>query len=155
MSDECNQPEEQAQKTDKPYAVRAVLIEGSQILLSHHCFRNPALAGKWTFPGGRLDPDETDPVIALRREIREELSVEIDILAELGVFYNRSGLDYTIYVARPLGPVGPLQFEEVRRVAWLTPAEIYELYVKDRLQFGFEMEAVSAYLKWFGSIGGG
>ena len=81
--------------------------------------------------------------------------LEIDILAELGVFYNRSGLDYTIYVARPLGPVGPLQFEEVRRVAWLTPAEIYELYVKDRLQFGFEMEAVSAYLKWFGSIGGG
>jgi hypothetical protein len=34
-------------------------------------------------------------------------------------------------------------------VVWLTPAEIYQLHAKDKLQFGFEMEAVSAYLKQF------
>jgi 8-oxo-dGTP diphosphatase len=137
-------------KPGKPYAVRAMLVQGQEILLIHHCFQNPAMFGKWTFPGGRLDPGETDPLAALRREILEELSVEIEILGEVGVFYNRSGLDYTIFAARPLGPVGPLQSCEVRDVAWLTPAEIYEFHAKDKLQFGFEMEAVSAYLKRFG-----
>ena len=105
--------------------------------------------GKWTFPGGRLDPDETDPITALHREIEEELSIDIEILGELAVFYSRSGLDYTIFVARPLDTIGPLQSEEIYDFVWLTPAEIYELHAKDKLQFGFEMEAVSAYLKEF------
>jgi 8-oxo-dGTP pyrophosphatase MutT (NUDIX family) len=105
--------------------------------------------GKWTFPGGRLDPEEVDPVAALHREVQEELSVDIELLGQLGVFYSRSGLDYTIYAARPLGSVGPLQSDEIREVIWLTPAEIYDLYAKDKLQFGFEMEAVSLYLKQF------
>lgn len=105
--------------------------------------------GKWTFPGGRLDPEETDPVAALHREIQEELSVDIEVLGELGVFYNRSGFDYTIFAARPLGDVGPLQSDEIREIVWLTPAEIYEWHTRDKLQFGFEMDAVSAYLKQF------
>ena len=105
---------------------------------------------KWTFPGGRLDPDEYDPVVALHREMAEELSVEIEILGDVGVYYSRSGLDYTIFVARPLGAIGPLQPDEIREVIWLTPAEIYEWHTKGKLQFGFEMKVVSAYLKKFG-----
>lgn len=103
----------------------------------------------WTFPGGRLDPGETDPLAALHREIQEELSIEIEVLGQLGVFFSRSGADYTIFAARPLGDVGPLQSDEIHDIAWLTPAEIYQLHAKDKLQFGFEMEAVSAYLKQF------
>ncbi|MBN1994579.1 MAG: NUDIX hydrolase [Anaerolineae bacterium] len=124
-------------------------MRGSEILLIHHRFQNPAMFGKWTFPGGRLDPEETDPVAALHREIQEELSVDIEVLGELGVFYNRSGFDYTIFAARPLGDVGPLQSDEIREIVWLTPAEIYEWHTRDKLQFGFEMDAVSAYLKQF------
>ena len=81
--------------------------------------------------------------------MQEELSVEIEVLGKLGVFYSRSGMDYTIFAARPLDEVGPLQPDEIREVLWLTPAEIYELHTADKLQFGFEMEAVSAYLKQF------
>jgi ADP-ribose pyrophosphatase YjhB (NUDIX family) len=33
----------------------------------------------WELPGGRVDEDETDLVAALRRELREELSVEVDV----------------------------------------------------------------------------
>jgi 8-oxo-dGTP pyrophosphatase MutT (NUDIX family) len=146
VSNECNPPAP-SPPPGKPYAARALLVQGQQILLIRHCFQHGAKSGKWTFPGGRLDPDDTDAEAALRREIREELSVEIELMAELGVFYNRSGLDYTLFVARPLSAVGPLQTGEVREVAWLTPAEIYELHAKNRLQFGFEMEAVSIYLK--------
>lgn len=133
----------------KPYAVRALLVQDQEILLIHHAFEDPAMFDKWTFPGGRLDPHETDPLEALHREMAEELSVAVEVLGRVGIFYSRSGLDYTIFAARPLGPIGPLQEDEIRDTAWLTPAEIYEWYTRDKLQFGFEMEVISIYLKRF------
>jgi 8-oxo-dGTP pyrophosphatase MutT (NUDIX family) len=136
-------------KSPRPYAVRAVLVEAKSILFIHHVFNDPTLFGKWTFPGGRLDPDEIDPLAALHREMREELSVDIEVLGNLGVYYSRAGMDYAIFAARPLGPVGPLKADEIRDIIWLTPAEVYEWYTQEKLQFGFEMKAVSAYLKQF------
>lgn len=41
-----------------------------------------SLAGYWEFPGGKVEPLET-VTAALKREIREELGVEIDILKQL------------------------------------------------------------------------
>lgn len=136
-------------KSARPYAVRAVLVEDKHILFIHHHFNDPSLFDKWTFPGGRLDPEELDPLTALHREMREELSIEIEVLGELGVFYSRSGMDYTIFAARPLGPLGPLKADEIREITWLTPAEVYEWHTQEKLHFGFEMKAVSAYLKQF------
>ena len=133
----------------KPYAVRALIVKDEKILLIHHAFKNPSMFGRWTFPGGRLDPDETDPLVTLHREMQEELSLEIEVIGEVGVFYSRANMDYTIFGVRPLGSIGPLQTNEIRDVTWLTPAEIYEWHTKEKLQFGFEMDAVSAYLKAF------
>jgi hypothetical protein len=81
--------------------------------------------------------------------MREELSVEIEILGKIGCFYSRAGRDYTIFAARPLSTIGPLQADEIRETIWLTPAEVYEWNRKEKLQFGFEMKAVSVYLKKF------
>ena len=141
---------EQPERTvKKPYAVRALLVKGREILLIHHAFVDPAMFDKWTFPGGRLDPEETNPLDALHREMAEELSIEIEVLGQVGVYYSRSGRDYTVFAAQPLCPIGPLQPDEIREVTWLTPAEIYEWHAKGKLQFGFEMDVVSAYLKHF------
>lgn len=43
----------------------------------------PALAGKWEFPGGKVESGESDE-IALHREIAEELRVTIRIAGPLG-----------------------------------------------------------------------
>jgi len=132
---------------NKPYAVRALLIKNGKILFIHHVFVDRAMDDKWTFPGGRLEPHEVDPLETLHREMQEELSVEIEVIGKVGVFYSRSGRDYTIFGARPLDAIGPLKADEIKEIAWLTPAEVYEWHADGRLQFGFELEAVSAYLK--------
>lgn len=57
--------------------VGAIFSRGEQILA---CRRAPhkAAAGKWEFPGGKVEEDET-PTAALARELREELSVEVTV----------------------------------------------------------------------------
>jgi 8-oxo-dGTP diphosphatase len=57
--------------------VAAVIERDGKILA---CRRAPhkSLAGLWEFPGGKVEPGESDEV-ALAREIREELGIEITV----------------------------------------------------------------------------
>lgn len=61
--------------------VAAVVTDGGEILV---CRRGPHIgqAGRWEFPGGKVEPGE-DPVDALIREIREELGVGIRVTGHL------------------------------------------------------------------------
>lgn len=55
----------------------AIIIKDNQVLIAQ---RAPSenLAGKWEFPGGKIEPEETLQE-CLKREIREELEVEIEV----------------------------------------------------------------------------
>jgi len=63
------------------HVVAAVIIEGDRVLA---CRRRPdkTAGGRWEFPGGKVENGEA-PDAALRREILEELGVEILVLDEL------------------------------------------------------------------------
>jgi len=56
----------------------AIIMKENRVLIAE---RAPGenLAGKWEFPGGKIEPGET-PEGCLKREIREELEVDIDVL---------------------------------------------------------------------------
>jgi 8-oxo-dGTP diphosphatase len=57
--------------------VAAVIRQGDRILITRRCPRGER-AGQWEFPGGKVEPGETEPS-ALRREIREELGCEVGV----------------------------------------------------------------------------
>jgi 8-oxo-dGTP diphosphatase len=57
--------------------VAAVARRGTRILITRRR-DDAARAGLWEFPGGKVEPGESEPD-ALRREIREELGCAIDV----------------------------------------------------------------------------
>jgi len=68
--------------------VAGVLCDGERYLIA----RRPDgahLAGLWEFPGGKVEPNETDQE-ALARELHEELGVEV----EVGELLNAHQFDY-------------------------------------------------------------
>lgn len=59
--------------------VGAIIEKGSKVFAAR---RNPerSAGGLWEFPGGKLEPGET-PEGALKRELREELGIEVNVHA--------------------------------------------------------------------------
>ncbi|WP_375498086.1 (deoxy)nucleoside triphosphate pyrophosphohydrolase [uncultured Jatrophihabitans sp.] len=61
--------------------VAAAIVLDGQVLAARRS-RPVDLAGRWEFPGGKVEPGEDDRA-ALTRECREELGVEIEVGRQL------------------------------------------------------------------------
>jgi 8-oxo-dGTP pyrophosphatase MutT (NUDIX family) len=97
---------------------------GPAVLLTRRASRMRAHAGQWALPGGRLDADET-PVDAARRELHEELDLDLPESAVLGVlddYPTRSGYVITPVVlwggADPVMHPHPDEVASVHRIAF-------------------------------------
>jgi 8-oxo-dGTP diphosphatase len=66
-----------------PVVVGAALVDGAGRVLAAQRAAPPELAGRWEFPGGKVEPGESETA-ALVRECREELGVEVELVARLG-----------------------------------------------------------------------
>jgi 8-oxo-dGTP diphosphatase len=73
---------------DGPIDVTCGLIERDGLLLVAQRPPGKALAGKWEFPGGKVEPGEA-PAACLARELREELGVEVRVGAALPASVHR------------------------------------------------------------------
>ena len=56
--------------------VAAIIVDGDKILAAQRGYGE--WKGWWEFPGGKIEPGE-GPIEALRREIREELAMDINV----------------------------------------------------------------------------
>ena len=98
--------------------VAAVFTDGERVLA---CRRRPGLeaAGRWEFPGGKLQDGEA-PTAALEREIAEELNVEIEVgelLDRTTSLVDGGTVTLTCYFVRSVGPT-PLTSTDHDIVAW-------------------------------------
>lgn len=85
------------------------------------------LAGKWEFPGGKLEEGE-DPKSCLIREIREELAIDVDIRAGLPSVdfqYPTKIIHLTPFLAR--WKSGEIYLLEHSQVRWLGRNELLSL----------------------------
>ncbi len=84
----------------RPPTPAAVLIgllpagEGPRILLTRRTAHLKDHAGQIAFPGGRIEPQDRDPVEAALREAREEVGLDpgrVEVLGELACYRTRTG----------------------------------------------------------------
>lgn len=110
-------------KKDKPIAVSCALIIHNGKVLAAQRNKRGSNAGKWEFPGGKIEKGESAEQ-CLAREIEEELSITVTILKRLPPLTHRYE-DKTItlypFICRyPGNAITPNEHEALR---WLSPQE--------------------------------
>lgn len=102
--------------------VAAALTRHGRVL----CAQRPQqgeLPGLWEFPGGKIEPGE-QPIDALRRELREELSVDVEIgdeVAQTTHAYPFAEVTVTTFRCELRSPGVTLHVHQA--AVWLAPSE--------------------------------
>lgn len=85
------------------------------------------LAGLWEFPGGKVEEKES-PALALIREIREELEVEISVLSELEpVEWQYPNVSILLKPYRCRIESGELHAHDHEELRWCQPEQLKDL----------------------------
>jgi 8-oxo-dGTP diphosphatase len=108
--------------------VGAAILDGTppgcRVLVTQRA-EPPHLAGLWEFPGGKVEPGESD-VAALVRECREELAVEVAVGDRLGtdlVLHGPRG-EWVLRVFLARIVAGEVRLVEHTDARWLSATEL-------------------------------
>ena len=69
--------------------VAGVVIDSGRVMIARRC-EHLRMGGLWEFPGGKVEPGESDEE-ALRRELREELTLDVSVHEFLGESVHDDG----------------------------------------------------------------
>jgi len=117
--------------TTKPYAlsVKGVVLDArGHCLLLRRSQISKANAGKWEFPGGKLDPNERVDE-ALQREVREETGLTIAVQRVAGAAESEMTerkIAYLILEVLAMTDVVTLS-EEHDQFMWVAPEQLAEV----------------------------
>jgi 8-oxo-dGTP diphosphatase len=107
--------------------VAAGIIEKEGKILLARRLPSDSLAGKWEFPGGKIEAGET-PEECLVRELQEELGLEVVLQRFLGSFHHqdaKGSLDLLTFIcSTEQEPAFLLCHSEF---VWLPPQEILKM----------------------------
>jgi 8-oxo-dGTP diphosphatase len=106
--------------------VGAVIVRQDLVLATR---RGPGgeIAGLWEFPGGKLEPGES-PIVALKREIREELLCDIVVGQKITTTRreHKTGIiSLTTYYCTLAA--GEPQLTEHAEKTWIAPEQLHTL----------------------------
>jgi mutator protein MutT len=109
--------------------VKTIRVVGAAIVRNGRCLVAQrgllqSQAGKWEFPGGKVEAGES-PEVALQREITEELGVCITVGQLLGQSVTQLGevnVDLAVYAAQSTS--GEVSLREHARVVWALPDDL-------------------------------
>ncbi len=111
----------------------AIMEENGRIFIAK---RGPGkhLAGKWEFPGGKIEPGET-PEQALARELAEELGIRV-LVGELlcSVRYRSAAVNLELLAFRVTGRSAEPVLREHQESRWVAPPELlsFDMAESDR-----------------------
>ena len=107
--------------------VACAIIERDGLVLAAQRKEGMRLALKWEFPGGKIDPGES-PETCLKRELIEEMGVEIDLDHPLDpVTHQYSFFAVTLYPFVCAIRSGDITLHEHAAIRWLPPEELLSL----------------------------
>jgi 8-oxo-dGTP diphosphatase len=106
--------------------VGAAIIAAGRVLACERA-EPPEMAGKWEFPGGKVEPGENE-LDALVRECEEELGVSIHVGARVGqdVVLGHGRAILRVYAARLVNGQQPEAIEHTE-LRWLGVEELHSV----------------------------
>jgi len=102
-------------------AVVGAAVVRNGLVLAARRVRPAELAGGWEFPGGKVEPGESEAT-ALTRELREELGVEVAVGERLGRAAD-GRIRLTLYAARLTDGL-PQPLHDHDELRWLAAADL-------------------------------
>lgn len=110
----------------------AILWRAGEVLLARRT-RPRWLAGKWEFPGGKIEPGES-PETCLARELAEELGIQVEVAAHFMNtvhVYPELTVELVVHEVRLVS--GQPTPHDHDRLAWVRPEQLqsYDLVPAD------------------------